>query len=39
MSEFKHPFYFLRHGQTEWNLIKKTQGQTDSQLNNTGTCS
>ncbi len=36
MAKFQHPFYFLRHGQTEWNLIKKTQGQTDSQLNDTG---
>jgi len=35
-QQFEHPFYFLRHGQTEWNLIKKTQGQTDSQLNDTG---
>ncbi len=33
---FEHPFYFLRHGQTEWNKIRKTQGQSDSQLNDTG---
>lgn len=33
---FKHPFYFLRHGETEWNKIGKTQGQLDSQLNETG---
>ena len=33
---FDHPFYFLRHGQTEWNRIGRTQGQLDSQLNDTG---
>ena len=33
---FKHPFYFLRHGQTDWNKAKITQGQTDSQLDETG---
>ena len=33
---FDHPFYFLRHGETEWNLSKRTQGQLDSQLNDTG---
>lgn len=33
---FDHPFYFLRHGETDWNLNKKTQGQIDSHLNATG---
>ena len=33
---FLHPFYFLRHGETQWNKIGKTQGQLDSQLNDTG---
>lgn len=33
---FNHPFYFLRHGETDWNLFGKTQGQLDSQLNETG---
>lgn len=30
------PFYFLRHGQTQWNKDKIIQGQADSQLNETG---
>lgn len=29
-------FYFLRHGQTQWNKDKIIQGQADSQLNETG---
>ena len=33
---FDRPFYFLRHGETEWNKTGKTQGQLDSQLNDTG---
>ena len=33
---FDHPFYFLRHGETEWNKIGRTQGQLDAQLNETG---
>ncbi len=33
---FPHPFYFLRHGETSWNAIRKTQGQEDSQLNENG---
>lgn len=31
-----HSFYFLRHGQTQWNKDKIIQGQTDSHLNDTG---
>jgi len=30
------PFYFLRHGQTQWNKDKIIQGQADSQLNDEG---
>ncbi|MCP4315060.1 MAG: histidine phosphatase family protein [Hyphomicrobiales bacterium] len=33
---FEYPFYFLRHGETEWNKTRRTQGQMDSQLNDTG---
>ena len=33
---FSYPFYFLRHGETVWNKARKTQGQLDSQLNDTG---
>lgn len=32
----KIPFYFLRHGQTDWNLKKMIQGHTDIPLNNVG---
>lgn len=30
------PFYFLRHGETEWNRLHLMQGQTDTPLNPTG---
>lgn len=33
---FDHPFYFLRHGETQWNRDGRTQGQTDAQLNDLG---
>ncbi|MGV8996476.1 MAG: histidine phosphatase family protein [Parvibaculaceae bacterium] len=32
----KRPFYFLRHGETDWNLNRKAQGQIDIPLNATG---
>ena len=28
--------YVMRHGQTEWNVLKKIQGHTDIELNETG---
>ena len=28
--------YFFRHGETEWNFTRRIQGQTDTDLNDTG---
>ena len=33
---FDYPFYFLRHGETEWNRTGRTQGQLDAPLNDNG---
>lgn len=33
---FDHPFYFLRHGETTWNAIGRTQGQLDAPLSDRG---
>ncbi|NKB43181.1 MAG: histidine phosphatase family protein [Alphaproteobacteria bacterium] len=30
------PFFFLRHGETDWNRDRLAQGQTDTVLNSTG---
>ncbi|MEZ5854468.1 MAG: histidine phosphatase family protein [Hyphomicrobiaceae bacterium] len=32
----RRPFYFLRHGQTNWNLEGRYQGVADTPLNETG---
>ncbi|MCP4047018.1 MAG: histidine phosphatase family protein, partial [Gammaproteobacteria bacterium] len=34
--KFDHPFYFLRHGETQWNKDRMTQGQLDAKLNSRG---
>ncbi len=36
MKLTRTPFYFLRHGQTDWNLENRAQGQTDVPLNDVG---
>ena len=28
--------YVIRHGQTEWNVLKKVQGKANIELNGTG---
>ena len=34
--DFAHPFYFLRHGETDWNREGRTQGQLDARLSALG---
>ncbi len=39
MSKFEIPelpFYFIRHGETDWNLKRQVMGSTDIELNATG---
>ena len=35
-GEKKMEILLTRHGQTEWNLLKKVQGKADIELNETG---
>ena len=35
-QSMNYPFYFLRHGETQWNKDRICQGQMDSLLNDTG---
>jgi probable phosphoglycerate mutase len=36
MIEIAHPLYFVRHGQTDWNLHGRYQGSTDTSLSQIG---
>lgn len=31
-----HPFWFVRHGETHWNAVKRAQGQQDTALSRLG---